>query len=430
MQLLSTSHTRWEELTKSELEDAQFHVQENPHIKEKKSIERCLLTDNVDGLRQNAINNPSGLLVSSLRATAWPLLLNVQHELSQDASSLKPHLEEGQVRLDVDRSYLPSDKHHLLQNVIVKLLRNHPYLHYYQGFHDVVSVLLVTLDYDETLTYDIAETLCLHHLRDFMLADMTGTTDLLPLVVDLVKVADKRFGDLLELIPPFYSLASIITMFSHDLDVQDVVVLWDFAFAMGNVTQALIYLYAVLILINKQQIIDQVVEMSGCQIDTSVTSAPTLSRQFVLENTDAFHFTLSNLTKCFGTNGSSNQDLLTRWKNETQYLISVVKLSDLPTSKDIFSGSAIKQPSSSNIDYTVRLHTKYLVARKRNLSVVKNCKKLLHRNSNNLKLLLKVSVTVGILSLVLGRCLEHNQYVGLPFHHRTWRDMCNTIWRF
>ncbi|KDN37268.1 hypothetical protein K437DRAFT_41858 [Tilletiaria anomala UBC 951] len=76
-----------------------------------------------------------------------------------DASILfTAHPDEAQVTLDVRRSFTSFQRGPLakdsairegrraqLQEVIVHTLRSHPQLHYFQGYHDIVSVLLLTL---------------------------------------------------------------------------------------------------------------------------------------------------------------------------------------------------------------------------------------------------------------------------------------------
>ncbi|GBB95077.1 hypothetical protein RclHR1_02470021 [Rhizophagus clarus] len=65
------------------------------------------------------------------------------------------HKDERQVLLDVDRSFVyypkgisnaeKKQKQSELNDVIVGILRRHPNLAYYQGFHDICSVLLLVL---------------------------------------------------------------------------------------------------------------------------------------------------------------------------------------------------------------------------------------------------------------------------------------------
>lgn len=94
------------------------------------------------------------------------------------AAKLPPHRDENQVTLDVRRSLisycgapptLPLDLINVLRairqaqlyDVIVSVLRTHPELSYYQGYHEVVSVLLLTLvpppSQDEMRSYLVHE---------------------------------------------------------------------------------------------------------------------------------------------------------------------------------------------------------------------------------------------------------------------------------
>ena len=61
------------------------------------------------------------------------------------------HKDERQVELDVQRSFVAWDiddrpvRRQQLDTLIRSTLRRHPELHYFQGFHDLVAVVLVTL---------------------------------------------------------------------------------------------------------------------------------------------------------------------------------------------------------------------------------------------------------------------------------------------
>lgn len=55
-----------------------------------------------------------------------------------------------------------------LSNMITSILNQNPELYYYQGFHDFVSVFLLTLG--ENLGYKCAEIASNHMIKDFMLS--------------------------------------------------------------------------------------------------------------------------------------------------------------------------------------------------------------------------------------------------------------------
>lgn len=92
-----------------------------------------------------------GYVTTELRRECWYLLLSQQLEqVNEDVSLETKHKDEGQVLLDVKRSFVGVQDlqrrdclRKLLENTIVRILRKHPKLSYYQGYHDVVSVFVV-----------------------------------------------------------------------------------------------------------------------------------------------------------------------------------------------------------------------------------------------------------------------------------------------
>ncbi|KAK5187961.1 GTPase-activating protein gyp8, partial [Cryomyces antarcticus] len=92
------------------------------------------------------------------RDTLGPVLLGCSSDAYKQQppwQSLPPHKDEDQVRLDVNRSfvYYPSNESEKqidhrkqeLSNLITEVLRRHPSLCYFQGYHDIVQVLLLVL---------------------------------------------------------------------------------------------------------------------------------------------------------------------------------------------------------------------------------------------------------------------------------------------
>jgi hypothetical protein len=119
------------------------------------------------------------------------------------------HRDENQIRLDTDRSFVlyPEGKHHNhpvrksnplngsclatesqthtpkaslksdLNHLIVSLFRNRPKLNYFQGYHDIMTVIYLTLPPE--LQLSCAEKLSLHRLRDSMLHTLEPVLGLL-----------------------------------------------------------------------------------------------------------------------------------------------------------------------------------------------------------------------------------------------------------
>lgn len=102
---------------------------------------------------------PGGLLDNEQRRRAWPILLHCTDQYLDREPNGLAHIDEHQIQLDVDRSLtqfvdVTFDEKTLaiqrseLNKCIVAILKRAPSLSYYQGFHDVVAVLLLTLGPD------------------------------------------------------------------------------------------------------------------------------------------------------------------------------------------------------------------------------------------------------------------------------------------
>ncbi len=91
-------------------------------------------------------------------------------------------------------------------------------LYYYQGFHDFVSVFLLTLG--ENLGYYCAEAASRYLIRDYMLESFEGgVIPALRLVLKLLKFLDQELFEKIELAGghPTFTLSWILTWYSHDL---------------------------------------------------------------------------------------------------------------------------------------------------------------------------------------------------------------------
>lgn len=109
-----------------------------------------------------------------------PRLLNVDPKRSSIApsssSAPEPHRDEFQIQLDTARSFVlyphnTSDSQRIrlqkdLHRLIVALFRKRPKLNYFQGYHDIATVVFLTLP--EELQSSCLENLSLHRLRDSM----------------------------------------------------------------------------------------------------------------------------------------------------------------------------------------------------------------------------------------------------------------------
>ncbi|KAK7471029.1 GTPase-activating protein gyp8 [Stygiomarasmius scandens] len=163
------------------------------------------------------------------RARLWPKLLNAQHHFTDTKTETEPsssHKDERQIRLDTDRSFVlypvdvVKDRETLqeeLYQLLVELFRRRPKLSYFQGYHDIITVLFLTLPPDVRLV--CAEKISLHRVRDSMGSSLEPVLGLLRFMKNLIGIADPEYAEILEeSIPlPYFALSNLLTLFSHDM---------------------------------------------------------------------------------------------------------------------------------------------------------------------------------------------------------------------
>ncbi|KAH9018539.1 rab-GTPase-TBC domain-containing protein [Lactarius pseudohatsudake] len=166
------------------------------------------------------------------RAYIWPKLLHVHmnplqiKEIPESQNEPEPHRDERQIRLDTDRSFVlypvdddPDDSRVVrqaeLNNLIVQLFRRHPGLNYFQGFHDIATVLQLTLPPE--LALPSLEKLSLHRLRDSMGHTLEPLTALMLILQRLLRLADPPYAALLEdhAPLPYAALPHLLTLLAH-----------------------------------------------------------------------------------------------------------------------------------------------------------------------------------------------------------------------
>jgi hypothetical protein len=148
-----------------------------------------------------------------------------------DKSNARP--DESDKRIDARKQEL--------SNVITEVLRRHPLLCYFQGYHDIVQVLLLVLGAEAAPA--AAARLSLLRIRDFMLPTMTGALSHLQLLPSILKAADAELFEHLSQTAPFYfALPATLTLYAHDIqEYGDIARLFDYL--LTNEAVVSIYLY-------------------------------------------------------------------------------------------------------------------------------------------------------------------------------------------
>lgn len=170
-------------------------------------------------------------------------------------NTLPVHTDEYQVRLDVNRSfvYYPQDQSssNLIQRknelfyLITSVLRRHPYLSYFQGYHDICQVFMLVLKPE---SHVLALTrLSLLRIRDFMLPTFSHALAQLQLIPSIIQKVNPKLWNHLAATQPFFALSGTLTMFSHDIpDYNNIARLFDVLLAREAVFS--IYLFAQIVL--------------------------------------------------------------------------------------------------------------------------------------------------------------------------------------
>ena len=156
--------------------------------------------------------------------------------------------------IDADESEKQLDRRKVeLSDTITEVLRSHPMLCYFQGFHDIAQVLLLVLGKERAA--DAVAHLSLLRIRDFMLPSLSPSLAHLRLLPAILYSVDAKLCRHLSQVQPFFALAATLTLYAHDIeDYGDIARLFDFLLAHEAVVS--IYLFAVIILSRKDELFD------------------------------------------------------------------------------------------------------------------------------------------------------------------------------
>jgi hypothetical protein len=137
--------------------------------------------------------------------------------------------------------------------VIVDVLRRHPALCYFQGYHDIVQVLLLVLGAQDAPP--AVARLSLLRIRDFMLSTLEPAISQLELLRPIFRAADPELYDHMPKSQPSFALAGTITMFAHNIQgYKDITRLFDFFLAHDAVMP--IYLFAAVVLSRREELLE------------------------------------------------------------------------------------------------------------------------------------------------------------------------------
>ena len=164
-----------------------------------------------------------------------------------------------------------------LSEIIVETLRTHPYLSYFQGFHDIVQVFLLVLGKDPAIP--AVARLSLLRIRDFMLPSISPAFVHLELLPAILYTADEKLYHHLSGTRPFFALPATLTLYAHEIqEYSDIARLFDFLLAQEAAVA--VYFFANIVLSRKTELLE-----------------------IPIDDPDMLHFTLSKLPKPMDLDG-------------------------------------------------------------------------------------------------------------------------------
>ncbi|PCH34972.1 hypothetical protein WOLCODRAFT_139669 [Wolfiporia cocos MD-104 SS10] len=204
----------------------------------------------------------------------------------ESLSNSSVHRDERQIGLDTDRSFVlypvdteePGSRERLqagLHELIVSLFRKRPQLSYFQGYHDIVSVVYLTLP--EGLQLPCVEKLSLHRVRDSMGASLEPVVGLLRILQKLLQAADPEFSALLERSAPlpYFGLSNILTLLSHDVPTLSLIQhIFDYLLCRHPIM--IVYLVAAITLSRREELRQLATEGEEGMIHSVLSSLPEL----------------------------------------------------------------------------------------------------------------------------------------------------------
>lgn len=129
-------------------------------------------------------------------------------------------------------------------------------LHYFQGFHEVCSVLLLILG--EKAAKPVAESIAIFWLRDSMFLSIDPTLNQLNLLMPLLREVDEDLSSFLSSIKGLEShfcISQVLTWLSHNVDAWTVITRFFDLFLVTNPLMP-IYVVAATLVIRKQEILE------------------------------------------------------------------------------------------------------------------------------------------------------------------------------
>lgn len=169
-----------------------------------------------------------------------------------------------------------------LSDLIVEVLRRHPFLCYFQGYHDICQVFLLVLE--AQIRAPLVARLSLLRIRDFMLPTLAPTVAQLRLIPDILDSADPDLRKHLADTQPFYALSGTLTMFAHNIEgYHDIARLFDVLITKEPAFS--IYLFAQIVLSRREEVLEISAEDPSMLYLTLSKVPPALNLEALISDT-------------------------------------------------------------------------------------------------------------------------------------------------
>ena len=189
-----------------------------------------------------------GFASNRLRRLIWPAMLGLDRNTAYTPVITPTHRYVEQIDKDVNRSFnhfdvtalwsprLRAQSRAQLKRILNSVLQRHQHdVHYIQGLHDIVSVIVIVCR-NEALSYALTERLCLTLISDSVQPTLSTVIGLCQCVLSLVRCVDVELHDWLTEanVQSFITLSFILTWFSHNVaDFTVVTRLFDYLISHG-----------------------------------------------------------------------------------------------------------------------------------------------------------------------------------------------------
>lgn len=420
--------------------DLEFNVHFDKDRQINQMIE-MLDANDIDRLRETVICTSDGLLDNLVRTRAWPVFIGqdqIQDAFLKCVESNRInddyHKDKDQVLKDVERSFIYLNENSVqntdieslrirLNKIILRVLNTIPGINYYQGYHDVASIVILIFD-DDDEAFNFLYVLTLRYLRDHMMTSIQPTMIQLDIIPELLSHFDYEFYLLIKQIKPVYALSSIISLFTHDItNFDDIKLIWDILFAHDD-PQLILYIFIALLLYYKDDIFTYLNEMSDSSIDSVGTRYDINIIHVVLNNFIRTHLSVNSL--------DSKLEVINVLKLASN-LKKKVPLTKLKNYKNIskFSFLKCKSTSITILSLQIKEHKNIeskLEKKEYMLNKINNNKGLIKRGFYKLPMIFKTSIGICIIGMVL-QATYRNTGIKIGITNEMNRNI-NLMWNF